>query len=399
MLTLDLLRYRVDGDVVYPIFLSPGKGSKYAKMAEQTVSLYREAIGRTAGELEEALEEAQGTGTDYKVSRGLAKTMDGFTELVAPWEGDAEELRRAVFTLAAERSPVVRQADLIFHNTSSLVLADIARELKMEPQTLMTALYSDLPENRVLRAVESITASDLIERYNTALAQAMLYRATRLIADVYDSYRTVFKYIKLSRLMHSIRRHGTGYRIEIDGPMSLFSNVERYGIAMSILLPGLLKCRDWRLAAKVNVAQEEKLFRLSPKTGLRSHYPDEPEFDSQAEEAFFIKFSRNSRSKWTVEREGSVIDLKDTVMIPDFKFTHADGRVAHLEIIGFWTPGYLERKMDKVNRAGARNLVLAVPEPLQCVAGDLPGSVIRFKQRLLVKDVLPAIESAAAIED
>jgi predicted nuclease of restriction endonuclease-like RecB superfamily len=182
--------------------------------------------------------------------------------------------------------------------------------------------------------------------------------------------------------------------------VSLFSNVERYGINMARLLPAIIKCEDWRLAAKVNVGGGEKLFRLSPRTGLRSHYRDEPVFDSAPEEAFYNKFVRNSKSKWTIEREGSVLDLKDTVLIPDFKFTHKkDGRVAHLEIIGFWTPEYLAKKLDKLSRVKEANIVVAVPESLNCSKDTFSGPVVRYKQRLLIKDVLPAVEEAAKAGD
>ena len=175
--------------------------------------------------------------------------------------------------------------------------------------------------------------------------------------------------------------------------MSLFSNVERYGIAMARLLPAVLKCKKWRLAAKTNIGGADKLFRLLPGDGLTSHYRDEPEFDSSAEEAFYNKFKRNSKSKWQIEREGSMLDLKETVMIPDFKFTHQDGRVAHLEIVGFWTPEYLSKKLDKLSRAREANILVAVPETLNCANDQFSGPVIRFKSRLLIKDVLPALEA------
>jgi predicted nuclease of restriction endonuclease-like RecB superfamily len=164
---------------------------------------------------------------------------------------------------------------------------------------------------------------------------------------------------------------------------------------MAKLLPALLKCKQWRMAAKVSVGEGEKLFRLSPKTALKSHYRDEPVFDSSPEEAFYKKFSRSRKSKWRIEREGSILDLKETVLIPDFKFTHQDGRVAHLEIVGYWTPEYLQKKFEKLSRVKEANVVIAVPESLKCSKEDFAGTTIRYKSRLLIKDVLPALEEAA----
>ncbi len=394
MLTLDLLRFRVSGDAVTPIYLDPR--GKYLAVAERIVEAFASCVGQTTGRLDETLDEMAGSAPDYKVYRGLAKMMGDYATIEPPSELDAEALRMEVFEAAARDRPLVRTPDLVFTKAASEKLRSIAADKGITPAKLELSLYADLKENQIVRAVDgSIGGSDLIDRYNTALAQAMLYRATRMIIDVGDSYRTVFKYIKLARLMHSIKPREAGYRIDIDGPLSLFSNVERYGIAMAKLLPAVLKCEDWRLAAKVNVGGSEKLFRLSPRTGLKSHYRDEPVFDSAPEEAFFAKFARNTKSKWRIEREGSILDLKETVLIPDFVFTHADGRIVHLEIVGFWTPEYLTKKLDKLGRVRDAAVVVAAPESLNCATEQFPGTVIRYKSRLLIKDVLPALDAAA----
>lgn len=397
MLTLDLLRYRVTDEAVVPIYITTTGGRRYMEVAERLVELYSSHVGKTVGELEQAMEDALGQSPDYKVYRGFSKIMADYMDLAPPADVDAEELRKQVFALAAQSGPLVRKSDLLFAQTASDRAAEIADEIGLPRDKLLPALYADLKENQVITRVDgTVTAVELIERYNTALAQAMLYRATRMIIDIEDGYRQVFKHIKLARLMHTIKPRDKGYRIEIDGPLSLFSNVERYGISMARVLPAVLKSSEWRLAAKVNVAEGERLFRLSPRTGLRSHYRDEPAFDSSAEEAFFTKFVRNKKSKWLIEREGSVIDLKDTVMIPDFKFTHAkDGRVAHLEIVGYWTPEYLAKKLDKLSRAKETNIVVAVPDALNCSDDVFSGPVVHYKQRLMIKDVLPALEKAA----
>lgn len=397
MLTLELLRYRIDGDSITPIYLTTTGGKRYIGMAEQLIELAQAHVGRTVGEFETAIEEMLGTAPDYKVYRGLAKVLDEYLVISQPLEADAENLRQQVFERAASIGTLVRKSDLLFPKTAGDAAAEISREIGLTPEELLSLLYSDLRENRLIESFDSsVTATELIERYNTMLAQAMLYRATRMIIDIKDNYRMVFKYIKLARLMHSIKPHDGGYRIDIDGPISLFSNVERYGINMAKLLPAVIKCADWRLAAKVNIGGNEKLFRLSPRTGLKSHYRDEPVFDSAAEEAFYNKFVRNSKSKWAIEREGSILDLKDTVMIPDFKFTHKeDGRTAHLEIVGFWTPEYLAKKLDKLSRVKETNIVVAVPESLNCSKEAFAGPVVHYKQRLLIKDVMPAIEKVA----
>ena len=396
MLTLELLRYRIHGELVVPTYLTITGGRKYLDIAAQLIHIYRAGVGRTTGEISENIESLLGNTPDYKVYRGLAKILEEYAVIAPSTDLDVEELRKKVFTLAAQYGPPARKTDLLFEKSTAQKLPEIAAQIGFSPEALPALLYADLKEHRIVRALEeALDPVTLIERYNTALAQAMLYRATQMMVDISDNFRQVFSHIKLARLMHTIIPQEKGYRIYLNGPLSLFANIERYGIAMSKVLPAVLRCKAWRLAAKVNVGGGEKIFRLGPAAGLKSHYRAQADFDSSLEAAFFARFSRNKKSQWKIAREGAVLDLKGAVLIPDFIFTHPDGRVAHLEIVGFWTPEYLQKKLDKLNSVKESNVVMAVPKNLNCSSQEFNGPVVHFKQRLLIKDILPVIEQVA----
>ena len=90
----------------------------------------------------------------------------------------------------------------------------------------------------------------------------------------------------------------------------------------------------------------------------------------------------------------------DTVMIPDFSFTHRkDGRRALLEIVGFWHPDYLRRKLQKVRQAGRKDLILLVYKSANVAEGAFEaasaGEVLTFVRKPVLKDVLAAIERCA----
>ena len=82
-----------------------------------------------------------------------------------------------------------------------------------------------------------------------------------------------------------------------------------------------------------------------------------------------------------------------------FTFKHkSDGRVALLEIVGFWRSDYLRRKLDKLRRAGLEHLVIAVSNTLKVSEEDfqdIPGSVFFFKTSIDPKEVLKRIEEVA----
>lgn len=70
-----------------------------------------------------------------------------------------------------------------------------------------------------------------------------------------------------------------------------------------------------------------------------------------------------------------MLNLGAKVMIPGFTLKHPDGRQAILEIVGFWTPEYLDKKLEKIQNADLDHLLVAVSERLECSADDFEGEV------------------------
>ena len=113
---------------------------------------------------------------------------------------------------------------------------------------------------------------------------------------------------------------------------------------------------------------------------------------------FHAKFG-DERQQWLLTREDHVIVLGDSVFIPDFTLTHRKtGRRAVIEIVGFWHPEYLRRKVAKVRAAKRRNLILLVYEGVNLTAerlADVPAQVLYFKNKPVLKDVMALVEAVA----
>ena len=217
-------------------------------------------------------------------------------------------------------------------------------------------------------------------------------------------------------------------------------------------------------APRQSVRLTRALYKLGPQPHLRSHFKASGEFDSLLEEnfaaAFEQRFKPTSRQKanpdriyplvskprrgcrvsqdnldvqaageteteavapkrkgkarakkpkvegardgWVIKREDRIIPVFDTVMIPDFAFEHSDGRRALLEIVGFWEPGYLERKIAKLNRAGRTDIIVLVSERTRCgrenfmVKGAEPAyQLIFFKGTPRLGPIMEALERCA----
>jgi uncharacterized protein len=193
-----------------------------------------------------------------------------------------------------------------------------------------------------------------------------------------------------------------GFTLTIDGPASLFTPSPRYGLSLAKLLPALLHVTRWHLTAELIPRQPSSStiqgtrFTLEAGCGLVSHYPPGKPYDSMLEQAFAEHWAKTP-TPWRLEREVDLIPLPGSVMVPDFRLAHPDGRSVLLELVGYWRPEYLRKKFAQVRRAARADVILAVSERLNLErAGikrnDIPVRVVWFKDRLLPKAVLDVLE-------
>ncbi|MFN9861080.1 MAG: DUF790 family protein, partial [Pseudanabaena sp.] len=217
-------------------------------------------------------------------------------------------------------------------------------------------------------------------------------------------YKLLFRYLKLFQLMSYIEGDvDYGFTITVDGATSLFGTSTRYGLAIAKLLPALIHVTKWSLQATLiekdpySKQKRKSLFTLDSNCGLVSHYPAGKMYDSALEASFAEKWA-DLKTEWKLEREVDLIPIPGSVMIPDFRLVHPDGRSYLLEIVGYWRPEYLRKKFSQVKQANYENLILAISERLNLEkAGvkmsDTPTLTVWFKDKLLPKSILQVISS------
>ncbi len=211
-----------------------------------------------------------------------------------------------------------------------------------------------------------------------------------------EDFKTILRYAKLARLMHTIERAGEGrYCFRFNGPASVLRQTRRYGVAMARFLPALVACRDWKMRAEIRTRRTGRTIwmDLSSQDGLNSHLPPPEEFDSSVEATFAEKCGTEKRDGWQIIREGEVLHRGQKVFIPDNLFRHDDGRVVLMEIVGFWTPEYIQAKLQTLKAFEDRRILLAVSKSAGQQMGELPSGTIVFGSKLAIKDVLAALAS------
>ena len=405
MLPTDLLIHRQNGEEIIPKRLK--LDHKHLNLVSDLISFFQEAIGKTQGLLERQLADFEGDTTDYRMKRGLAyilKSSFCTFEIVSPLE--PAMLRERVFTLAAKSTCSRELTDI----TLNKIAANLSQELNQEilSMQIRDGLYADLSENKILTAFDAPKPEDVLHRYNLSQIQGVFYKATQLVLNAHRNvpgeYKLLFRYLKLFQLMAYIEGDADhGFTISVDGPASLFTSSTRYGLAIAKLIPALLHVTKWSLSATLQTrdfyTNDLKIgrFSLNSECGLVSHYPPGKPYDSMLEESFASKWD-GLKSGWILEREVNLIPIPGSVMIPDFRLVHADGRVFILEIIGYWRPEYLQKKFSQIKQANCDNLILAISERLNLEkAGvkldNVPARIVWFKEKLLPKSVLAVIDN------
>lgn len=396
--------HRQNGEMIAPKRLTID--GRNLGIAIELISCFQEAQGSTQGELDRQLQELEGDSPDYRLKRGLAHILrSSFCEfeVVSPLE--PQLLRERVFALSAQSVTSSQMAQV----TLSSLAMQLSHELEREvlPSQIRVGLYADLAENRILTQFDAPTPEDLLHRYNLSQVQGVFYRASHMTLNAHRNvpgeYKLLFRYLKLFQLMAYIEGDADhGFTITIDGPTSLFNPSTRYGLAIAKLVPALLHVTRWSLSATLQMRDtytntwKTGRFSLDSDCGLVSHYPPGKPYDSMLEASFADRWD-SLKTDWVLEREVDLIPIPGSVMIPDFRLVHPDGRTFLLEIVGYWRPEYLQKKFSQVRRAECDNLILAISERLNLEkagvkVSDVPARIVWFKDKLLPKAVLAVID-------
>lgn len=335
------------------------------------------------------------------------------------------------------------------------ILCDVASKMNISSTSIMQSLWSDLDENMVLELFSPLGSKELLAWYNLSLLQTLLFTCTRLEFSVRGgaNWKNILRNVKRLGLMYNLREqtdtntnesadsrnvhwgksrehlvhadvknnggHDSELVCSIDGPVSLFKLTDRYGTSIAKLLPFIVSSSWWYISAsiirKTMAGKKIYEFRIS-SSEVQQNILSEPlrndknnnnnnsinyningrstssYFDSSIEEKFAIKFEHLA-NRWKIKREPDPLIVgKGVAFIPDFLFEKY-GRKVYLEIVGFWTKEYLERKFQKISEILLNSnvdLFVAVDEELSCskpfnpsIYGISKNRVIFFKKSLV----------------
>ncbi|SNR51725.1 DUF790 family protein [Halorubrum vacuolatum] len=384
MLRKDLLRVSRAGGGYRPQFTE----RRHRPLAAKVLGTFTEHVGSRRADLDDALEQLEAEAADFKLVRGFAALV----ERECSFEVDAPLPPRRVRRAAFEAAAAVGVASAAERERAIRLAAD---SLQVDPDAIEGSLYADRAVNEVL--VDADVPWDpetLCAQYDLSLAQTALFDATEVRVRSNDP-KALVSAVKRLRLMYEIERTSEGRELVVTGPDALFRRTRRYGTAFARLLRTVAGTADWRLTATIDDRGRERTLTLSDRD---ISVPDveplaEPAFDSGVEADFAGRF-RALDLDWTLVREPEPLETGTRVMIPDFAFEydHADFRL-FFEVMGFWTPEYVEKKLAQLGELEDVEMLVAVDESLgvgeEIAARD--HRVVTYSGTVRVKDIVDVL--------
>ncbi|MBB6645450.1 DUF790 family protein [Halobellus ruber] len=397
MLRKDLLRVSRAGGGYHPQFAD----RSHRPLAARAIGVFQGHVDEPRGRLDAALEDLEADADDFKLVRGFAALLERDATFETRAALPPERVRRTVFEAAESVGGVVDDGD------RAAALATAADRLGTDVDAVEASLYADRDVNEVLSSFDPRWDPDeLLEQYNLSLAQTVLFDATEVRIRSSDPKRLVSA-VKRLGLLYEIRRRGDGAERElvVTGPDALFRRTRRYGTAFARLLRSLAEAPEWSLEATIDDRGTDRELHLGPDdVSVPGVEPvAEPTYDSGVEADFARRFA-NLNLDWELSREPEALAAGARAMIPDFAFDYRPGGTApdapalrvFFEVMGFWTPAYVEKKLDQFGSIDDDiELLVAVDESLGVgeEIADLDHRVVTYSGRVRVKDVVDALRA------
>lgn len=397
MLSPDLVLARQSGKELQLRSLDPKARRRAVELADTALAITRAHVGQSREALDAALDEEAVPAKERKLWLGLRKLCQDECTFGTPPDVDPPALRREVF----ERASQARR-DGTFDADG--VISAVAAAQGLSPDAVVAGLFADLRGADRLEQASTLDAEGLVAAWERARLQAVFLRATRVEATVRcasaEQYRALFAKIKFRRLLHRVEALPDGRQcITLDGPLSLFEAVTRYGLELALIAPDLLACPEVELRADLRWGASRRALTLR----VNGRGPGAAELPPRRDEVTELHRALAERaSAFDVAYGTELLDVPGLgVLAPDLELTErATGRVVWIELLGFWSRDAVWKRVDLVRQGLPSPVVFLASSKLRVsaeVLDDEPGAELYvFKGTPSARRVIEHAERALA---
>ena len=446
-----------DHDGEYAVVPKLLHGRAALRQLEQAIDLFEQSVGIPRSEYDtRALEATLG---DYRLGRCVEACLLTRYSFVQPTFEDvltpaqiATLKEHEIESASDVRFAVWDEANSLYGGFAPVgereaLLTGLASKWGFAPDPALIDRLAGLNSEGVAlltRTGELPTPHDLLAQYNRGAVKTLLAHATRVEIAMSRlpgaPLKRLYFLAKRRGVMVDIEQSDTGFTLTLYGPEQAFGTADKYGRRLADVSLDLVRslltmpeAEGSHVAASAHLILHDRDYRfhVTPEILARLDYatpPDEatkgrvaetvapysvgsaiprederageePSFDSMVEARLYKEYMSLQKGGythgWTLQREPEPLLAPGVVLIPDFGFRRGDTRV-FMEIAGFWSPGYRERKVAKLKKLAAHEgyapMILAVPQEAVATFEGLPFPVVPYKHKVVATDLLNLLD-------
>jgi len=348
------------------------------RIANELVAAFSESVGEVRETLEWRTKQVLDRyPLNALVGRGLEKLLLDRTEFDTEAKMELTKLREKIFSSSAAFLGGKEKIRLCGFEMSVDVDLEsyqrkVARSMGTSVEELSRQLYGDLPPFQQVLHFRGMTATGLLHRYNCAQIQGLLLRCEAL--NVYmpecgaSKLRQLLKYLRFNKLLAKISYDQTRKKtilLEIDGPLSLFVQTQKYGINLANFFPAILHQPKWGLEAEVRIRKNHvHSLHLDQSCGIRSHYRQFLAYIPSEIQLFSQQLAKQIPG-WELTPSHEFVTLTgESLCFPDYLLTHCSGKKVALELFHTWHAVPLRSRLDQLDAQNEAPLLIGINRSL-----------------------------------
>jgi predicted nuclease of restriction endonuclease-like RecB superfamily len=172
--------------------------------------------------------------------------------------------------------------------------------------------------------------------------------------------------------------------------MSLFESGAKYGPRLAMALPALEQAGVLQLEAVIRWGKERErlVFRYTHRASGGATEPPRLPDEVEALRSALVRGDFGLR----VKRSDAILTLPGIgTCVPDLELKGKDGRVAYVEVLGFWSRDAVWRRVELAEKGLGARVVFCVSSRLrvseEVLSGELPAALYVYKGTMSARAV------------
>ncbi len=350
------------------------------RLATELYSIWRSSCGLTLREIKDEFSEFEDF-SNYKKVRGIFYVLMRLSKL-SRYE-DARKIRELLFSMGpvldtTEREKIIKMvSDKFGEDINSM------------------KIWGDLDIHRVLIEPPALSPDELCRIYNLALLLGITTMSHKVFFSIERNIGDILRYAKRLGLMYDVSGGDDDQdclergMIALFGPASIIKETQRYGVSLARVLAKIVSAQGFYVIIKTARGILKLSHRVHSK--LFPQIVEEEKFDSSYEYELFMLL-KDVFPNVKVLREPEAFFGPYGVFLPDFKMEGGEKEL-FIEVVGYWTPDYIKRKIEKLRYFGAQILLIASEDFVLSVEKEniCADNLIVFSKRLPLLEIIKKI--------